>query len=424
MGAVFYMGNMAARFAFRNGIHLGRFSVVALFLLSFFVSGAWGACGIVQRTTSWYNSQCQSTHEYYVGSSTAYSCTGTYQLNVGSCNKKLSYTIYSSSPIICVGAYNSTFDVYAQYQTCGSQCEVDSLLCVNKGGDWEWKGCELGCVENTIDTTLCDGFRRECEAAQGKFSGSANSGCCIGTCDQCGALQTLVDLKKAMCCNQGLAPPADVRFCTVDARNTCGVNWSTFKSDDNEFECRDPSLDSTVAKTYVEECFEPSSSDSQGGSSESGPGSSSDGGSSSAGPYPEGCDECPWLDSILDTLVLNKWNTDDIVACLTTPGLCAGLTQEPDTFPVFAFDTAFNNYFKPLMDSALKVDSLQLKALMKLDTSILKQLKNDTLSLKNDTTTWHRLDALGNVIDGSITTANDTTRKWFRRSNCSRHSER
>ena len=38
--------NMAALFALRNGIHLGRFAVVAVFLLSFFVSGAWGACSI------------------------------------------------------------------------------------------------------------------------------------------------------------------------------------------------------------------------------------------------------------------------------------------------------------------------------------------------------------------------------------------
>ena len=39
------MRNTVAQIAFRiNGNYLGRFAVAAVFLLSFFVSGAWGAC--------------------------------------------------------------------------------------------------------------------------------------------------------------------------------------------------------------------------------------------------------------------------------------------------------------------------------------------------------------------------------------------
>ena len=298
---------------------------------------------------------------------------------------------------------------------CTTQNEADSVACVNEGNVWQNGQCQ-----GPIDSSACDGLRAQCNQIPGAvFNGSVDPvlGCCVATCDYCKAGMLALKIKQQECCNQYLAPPDGVRRCQTLSRATCGMNGSEFLSNsDPEFACQDPSLDSTTMQRYIDQCFEPSSSDSQPGSSGSGSSSSGEGGSSSGeSPYPEGCDECPWLDSILDTLTLNKWNTDDIVACLTTPGLCAGITQEPDTFPVFAFDTAFNNYLKPLMDSALKVDSLQLKALLKLDTSILKQLKNDTLSLKNDTTTWHRLDALGNVIDGSITTANDTTRKWFRR---------
>lgn len=445
------MGNTVAQIAFRlNGKHLGRFAVAAVFLLSFFVSGAWGACGIVQRTTPWYNSQCQSTYEYYVGSSTAYSCTGTYQLNVGSCNKKLSYTIYSSSPIICLGAYNSTFDVYAQYQTCGSQCEADSVSCINQGYTWVddpsaecgkscsscdeqcqceeqpgmiWNGTE--CVE---DSSLCAEDRANCVRAGGIFSGSTNSGCCISTCDLCNNATMLrwKNLKAAECCNQGMAPPDSIRDCRTPPNDHCGMAISKLTTlTTTDYECQDPNLDAQVKQRFFDQCFEPQSSSSgEPGSSGSGGSSSSMGSSDSQGnssvndsPYPEGCDECPYLDSILDTLIKQKKNTDDIVTCLTTPNLCAGLSiQIPDSIktPVFAFDTAFRKYLQPLMDSSLKLDSNQLKALMKLDTNILKQLRTDSVKLQNDTNTWRVVEGAGDQVDTSIHSMNDTTRKWFK----------
>ena len=95
-------------------------------------------------------------------------------------------------------------------------------------------------------------------------------------------------------------------------------------------------------------CLESSSSSDDGGSSSSGDGgggssSSGDGGGSSSSgtsPYPEGCEECPWLDSILDTLTRQKWIVQDIYDCLLMPYIC-GLDdnqKERDTID-FALDT-------------------------------------------------------------------------------------
>lgn len=418
---------MAAVFAFRfNGFHLGRFAVAAVFLFSF--SDLWANCYAQKNgyETNWLVNGSQ--YCYYGRESCGASeqrCSNAPLCGVGcpasvqSGNRYFVSVNTSDSRCTYASGCSSVFGHVCYYDiVCTTQSEADSVNCEKQGNVWQNGECQ-----GPIDSTACDSYRQECVSMGGRFVGnpvdiSVSPTGCLSFCDLCSS-ESQQRYRRAIakvCCGKGQVPPENVTSCVNnELSGSSEMSFSSFDCDNRGgFDCSCEEVSSENSSTYQQICIDDdwpeSSSGGTPGSSSSGEGGESSGGES---PYPEGCDECPWLDSILDTLTLNKWNTDDIVACLTTPGLCAGLAQ--DTFPVFAFDTAFNNYLKPLMDSTLKVDSLQLKALLKLDTSILKQLKNDTLSLKNDTTTWHRLDALGNVINGSITTANDTTRKWFRR---------
>lgn len=425
------LGNMAV---FARSLHLGRFAFAALFLLCFFVGGAWGACSAKNKYLGSFSCKLFDPNSDV-------ECPRYNRCPSGNCE---SWQPYESSECEFTGCTHNNYGCQENYRVfcCTSQCEADSLSCVIKGNEWIpgtggqcgtcndcdeqcqceerpgmiWNGTE--CVE---DSSLCAEDRATCVRAGGVFAGSTNTGCCISTCDLCNNATMLrwKNLKTAECCNQGMAPPDSIRDCRTMSSNECGMSISTLSTmTTTDYECQDPNLDAQVKQRFFDQCFEPASSSSEGGpGSSSGGGTSSEGGNSSAGDYGD-CQECPWLDSILDTLTKTKKNTDDIVTCLTTPNLCAGLSiQIPDSIktPVFAFDTAFRKYLKPLMDSSLKVDSLQLKALLKLDTNQLKLLNVDSASLKNDTVTWTKFDALGNVIDTSVHSQNDTTRKWFKR---------
>ena len=124
------MANYGKRFGYPLRVAgLGVNKLLALLAVLLVCTHSWGACGNVRNTTSWYNSQCWSTYEYSLDNTTFYSCSNTYPFHVGSCNKTLSYTIKSKYPIVCVGTFNSTFDVYAQYQICSTQAEADSVYC-------------------------------------------------------------------------------------------------------------------------------------------------------------------------------------------------------------------------------------------------------------------------------------------------------
>lgn len=434
-------GNMAV---FARSLHLGRFVFAALFLFVF-ASGSWGAC--LERSF---------TH------SSADVCTlGGF--SVISCNVTNSGDSYNGCPEnFSAGCFNThPYSVNCNVTTtgcsrygcnnmrgsltcCTTQCEADSVSCVSQGYTWEndpsaecgksctscdeqcqceqqpgmiWNGTE--CVE---DSSLCAEDRATCVRAGGVFAGSTNTGCCISTCDLCNNATMLrwKNLKTAECCNQGMAPPDSIRDCRTMSSNECVMSISTLSTmTTTDYECQDPNLDAQVKQRFFDQCLEVASSSSEGPApGSSGGGTSSEGGGASSGGAYGDCQECPWLDSILDTLTRTKKNTDDIVTCLTTPNLCAGLSiQIPDSIktPVFAFDTAFRKYLKPLMDSSLKLDSNQLKALMKLDTNLLKQMKNDSAALRNDTNTWRVVEGAGDRVDTSVHSMNDTTRKWFRR---------
>ncbi len=196
------MGNMAALFAFRfNGSHLGRFAVVAVFLLSFFLSGAWGAC------TS-YNAlnQVKSCRE---GNRQPNCRSGTTFAFSTNCSNDCSSVIFwcdggSTSPIYVVTSARATncdwfgdggrmgmFDY--TYYSCTNQCEADSVKCVNDGGTWSNTGA------STCDGKSCRMCDAQCECEENGGVWSPN-GYCVPDC------------KSKFCCdslNQVLPPEID-----------------------------------------------------------------------------------------------------------------------------------------------------------------------------------------------------------------------
>lgn len=310
---------------------------------------------------------------------------------------------------------------------CGARCARERIQCELKG--WVFVDSTCECLE-PCDQTLCDNYQSQCAQMQGTFTGDVRridgACCCVANCNTCSkeALKTKMEQKTKQCCSQGLAPPEDTRRCSQMLERGCGMSVPvlTGESGDN-WACRDPNLSNQALTSFVENCYGSSSStagSSSGGVSSDG-GGTSDGGGSSGGtpPYPEGCDECPWLDSILDTLTAQKSIVGAIYDCMYVPNLC---NTEQTTSDPFQFDTAWYNYVKPLLDTSLHLDTLTLVELEKLDTNMLKMLENDLEKLKNDTLLRYSLTAgfaqnssdLANVRN-EVNHMNDSTRKWLKR---------
>jgi len=284
------------------------------------------------------------------------------------------------------------------YYVCTSQEQVDSLVCVNDGGTWQDGSCKAA-----LDSTACDSYRQACEEIGGTFHGNltelSETGC-SSYCDMCSS-EAQSNYRKAIaiiCCKQGKVPPSSVTTCqNLDPIST--MSWSIFDCDSRGgYDCECQKIDSSNVDTYQSICidgeWEESSSSSGGSSSsDSGEGSSSSGegdSSASESPYPEGCDECPWLDSILDTLTLVKDNTDDVLLCLQVPALCPALLG--DTVGKFSVDSILLKYIEPLLDSTVKLDSSQIKILSKLDTNLIKMLRNDSTLQKLDSASLEKMD--------------------------------
>lgn len=278
---------------------------------------------------------------------------------------------------------------YCKVLACNDGREADSLDCITSGDTWSSEGY-------CLDNSKCNKDRDDCEAAGGTFSGGVISvngqACCSAECNLCSksSLERRMAQKIALCCSQGMAPPGKERMCTTPVGHAgfkCGMAVSTVSDDAYDWRCRDPGLDEENFQSYIENC-EGDSSDSQnssssiGGSSE-GIGSSSGGtgeSSSGTGPYPEGCDECPWLDSILDTLIAIKGKVEGIEECVTDPILCANI--EPTTGD--SFEYGYLDSILVLLDSALIDNKDKKRYLAMMDTALHNMLKHDSAVRKLD----------------------------------------
>lgn len=314
---------------------------------------------------------------------------------------------------------------------CDSQCEADSLACVQGDGTWvpsstpgECGECRNECPEEPCaDGSMwdpdsckcvsdpCASDRAACRSVGGKWSGSFDKvlNCCSSVCDVCSnaASRNVFRLKRNECCSQNQAPPADDSRCHIPVQSGCGMSTSQFTDPSSgDWNCQDPNGSDAAHSRYYEMCSDDwdggdgGSSDSGGGSSSSegssssmsssSQSSSSQGdGSSSSGEGGDGdCPECPLLEDIKDILGSIDGTTGDILLCLQIPHLCPALDQDVD----------LSGVIKELQDIEDLAGEIR-------DYSFT--------SLRNDTVTWTKFDALGNVVDKSIHVMNDTTRKWL-----------
>lgn len=215
------MGNTVARFAFRkNGSHLGRFAVVAVFLLCFFVSGAWAVCQ--ERWVSLVlGNQCGvqnvSDGTYCTGESvSATYCCQQYGSNVGS-NYKVTLSGASSSCTwhlaalrsreagsCCTNGYSCNYP--AIVVRCEEPCQADSVKCISDGGSWRSMGAETcggkSCLNCSVEQSTCEntggtwvpdpstfcGYscshcdaQCECEESGGTWE-TSNGGYCVPQC--------------------------------------------------------------------------------------------------------------------------------------------------------------------------------------------------------------------------------------------------
>ena len=370
---------MAALFALRNGTHLGRFAVVAVFLLSFLVSGAWGACRNYGNGTY----LCDG-----YGNNGDCSCAG----NPSSCNLgEYTCTSVSGIPVFCSnywqngcykGSYGYKTSVYCvQPIRCDSQEEIDSLVCINEGNVWKNGQCQ-----GPLDSTACDSYRQECESFGGRFTGNvvtsdvSETGC-LSFCDMCTSEgQELYRKSRALvCCRKGMAPPASVTSCqNLELSGSPDMSFSSFDCDNRGgYDCECEDINSDNASTYNSICnnneWPDDTTGSGGGSDES---SSSEEGSPSDTSGDWEYDYRDSLHRIIKYDSINMENSSAILSCLLSPVSCDGLNSGGDSVVV-------------------NVPS---------DSTILKDIRQNqqTMNTLVDTSIHNSFDYLGNVLDTSI----------------------
>lgn len=386
--------------------------VWAVFLVvAFFSVDSWGACRIYGGTgshgcSSGTNTTCNQNPKPS-GPQPA-TCTGMSVIPsdlFGGCSSSFAY------------CYSNRTEYYGtDCKICDTKCEADELKCIAKGWDWDASNCTCS------DPSICGDLRAQCEEVGGIFHGvgtsSGGENCCRASCNVCGgeSFKKLYDMKRQICCDRMQAPPNESSVCkTVDLPPaSCGMVWSQYSElNSNEWACRDPNLTPEASQTYREQCFETSSSSSDDPNSGSSSGAGGGDDSSNSGPqYPEGCDECPWLDSILDTLTLQKHAVDAIYSCIMFPGLCADNSSNNDT-PTPSDSNILA--VLPYLDTSNRLNEQQIEAIKSLDTLLESLNYKDSIALMNDTLTWTALYTAASSIQGHIDASTDTTRKWLNR---------
>lgn len=394
---------------------LNRVWAVFLVVAFFFSVDSWAACTLsstyfYRNSTNKMNGTCDP---------------GTITAPANSCNNSGSIT-YTYSCYNDGAPYMTGFKFthcqswgdygYYNYYRCTSECEAKEIACNEK--EWIWDADNCQCQ----DPSICGELRAQCSEVGGIFHGVGSvvdgQNCCRATCNVCGgdAFKKLYEMKRQICCDRMQAPPMESSVCsTVDLPPaTCGMNWSRYSElTSNEWACRDPSLSPEASQSYNEQCFETSSSSSDDPNSANS--SSGGGGSSSSGTqYPEDCPECPWLDSILDTLTLQKQTVDAIYNCIIFPGLCGNDNTSNNTTPT-PTDTNILPFILPHLETSNELNEEQLLELKSID-SLLEWIDYRAFVLSmNDSLTWSAIYTAASSIQQHVDASNDTTRKWMSR---------
>lgn len=387
------MGNMAV---FARSLHLGRFAFAALFLLCFFVSGAWGECTANCGTYTCGSRQCSNPPCEPLGRTV---CNGSAQKISGWCGEGTS-TIYCSNGEQCMNGTSPGCGSYWRYTDCyycSNECEADSLRCINSGKEWipgtggqcgTCNDCDEQCqceqqpgmiwngTECVPDTSLCSEYHAMCQKLGGEFSGTPLEDGCSATCNTCGSesQKRILEAKSRSCCGQGLAPSLD-QMCSTPLQSGQGMTVST----NANLQCSDPNLSDEAMQSYVANCASPNSVSSSAG--EGGSSGGEGGSSSNTDTVGIGRDYYPILDTIRDSISHIKEDVSLIATCLTTPGACAGLMGGDSVSVNVPSDSVI------LKGIATKLDGL-----------------NSTL----DTSVQNSSQRLGESISNSISVSTDT----------------
>lgn len=291
---------------------------------------------------------------------------------------------------------------------CSTQAEMDSVYCAQNP-------TAEGCVEEDVPEN-CQHDYSVCMAVGGVWEkiGSDASGC-ASTCNICNSKQQVRNLNRwnAVCCAQGDAPPPQDAICTAPAvPSGRGMSMSRLLADGGEVGCGatqtadgEPIVENAElfkrfcidGEQYEDEVDTNSvNSSGSGDSSSSGEGGGVSNSGTSFGTELEALDGVYGvLDTIRDTLVKRLTPaTEEIRDCLYSFKLCTQLdslyvdwSAMPKDSTWFYIDTGLVKYLRPFMDASVALDSNQLKAIRKLDTNALKQLRLDSALLENDTST-------------------------------------
>lgn len=287
------------------------FTVIALLLLFFFVSGSWANC---ISESDWNSRQdcSQMGNENVCGGNTCY---------LGYCNCTSESKVCDWGSIHCINMV-----------CCSSPCERDSVECLNKGEGWKWfpssNPDECGeCKEDCQDSLWyhCESVFTEnnvirSEVSEYNCDSLTNQRYLLGSCEDNGfcsgngkpGLDSCSYSGNLKCKSSGQSGSLCSYVCSDGSFRSCNIAWSPGQ----------PAEYQNCPSSMPSGCGGRSSSSQGGGSSSSGESSSSEGGSSSSGGGDssssgggeEDCPECGILEEILDTLhnanVQRKVQTD------------------------------------------------------------------------------------------------------------------
>lgn len=375
-------------------------SVVLLtILLLCLCASSWGACVNQTNSCDYDGIRCDNGEVHIVGNNY---CLG-YKSNPSSC---FALCGSASSNIVSLGytCQSASFNRYYFYSNvivCNSQAEADSVYCAQNP-------TAEGCKQEDVPQN-CQEDYSECVGWGGvwKKVGSTSAGC-QSECNLCGskALTRVMNSVAASCCGKGKAPPDSISSCDMVAAAGVGMSMSRFNPGWNQ--CGDLSTSDGApivenANRFNRFCNEKDMYEEQADTNDvgGGEGSSSSEVESSASGTSFGTELDALggiygvLDTIRDTLVKRLTPaTEEIRDCLYNFKLCAQLdslyvdwSAMPKDSTWFYIDTGLVKYLRPFMDASVALDSNQLKAIRKLDTNALKQLRLDSALLENDTST-------------------------------------
>lgn len=329
--------------------------VLILVALILGVNGAWANCNTITQNLSGLNycetrvvGPSQSCIPNGIQSVGAISCgcsdnSGRINVQVNCQGGSRYYAGGAVTSANCSTSGNrGSYSAVLTYTLCDTQCDSDSLACINEGGIWAANpnaSCGKSCMTNACtseDTTFLEGQKARCDSLGGTndFGLSNNGDRCdlTGFCNLCNgtAFKKLQKEQRKNCCETGHAPDTSKIQCVVEDITSGEKVYKV--SGQNSCLSGDPQIIITpTGESYREGCDDPPPENT---SSNSGGTSSSDGAFSSSSESGGDSLELEWLKDSTHKIIMYDSTTAansidlvnylyDIKTCLEA-GTCGG----------------------------------------------------------------------------------------------------